>query len=104
MNIYDARVGKQFDRRRKLTDEQREEIKRLYSTGNYSQQRLAIKFGVGHDTIHRIVNPDAERRRKGYSVKHGWKYRPTPEKNKRAISRHLQYKQILIDYGKIEAM
>jgi len=104
MNIYDARVGKQFDRRRKLTDEQKEEIKLLYSTGNYSQQRLAIKFGVGHDTIHRIVNPDAERRRKEYSVKHWRKYRPTPEKNKMAIMKHLKYKQSLIDNGNIEVM
>ena len=104
MNIYEARVGKQYDRRRKLTDEQREEIKRLYSTGKFSQQGLAIKFGVGHDTIHRIVNPDAARRRKEYYKKHNEKYRPSPEKNKRACMRHLQYKQILIDCGKIGTM
>lgn len=99
MKLYEVRVGKEHDKRRKLTDEQREEIKQLYATGNYSQQGLASKFGVGHDTIHRIVNPDAARRRKEYNKKHWKKYRPTSEKNKRAISRHLQYKKILVDCG-----
>ena len=39
----------------KLTDIERKEIKRLYSTGKYSQRKLAKKFNVHQVTIGRIT-------------------------------------------------
>lgn len=103
MNIQKFRVGKQFDRRRKLTDEQKEEIKRIYATKEYSQKRLAIKFGVSESTIYRIVTPNAELRRKDSNRKY-WaehKNNRSSEKNNEGFKRHLQYKRSLIENGKI---
>lgn len=45
------------DRRRKLTDEQKEEIKAIYATGKVGQRPLAKQFGVSRSTIQIIVNP-----------------------------------------------
>lgn len=101
MKLYEVRVGKEHDKRRKLTDEQREEIKRLYENKDYSLQRLAIKFHVCRDTIYRIVNPNAEKLRKGYSEKHWRKYKPSQEKSQQTREKHFQYKQSLVDNGMI---
>ena len=47
------------DRRKRLTDEQREVIKELYGTGLYSLNDLAKKFNVSKKTILLIVNKDS---------------------------------------------
>ena len=44
------------DRRKRLTDEQRNEIKELYGSGFYSLNNLAKKFNVSKKTILLIVN------------------------------------------------
>lgn len=44
------------DKRRKLTDEQREEIKRRYVPGN--GRKLAAEFGVTPAAISWVVNPE----------------------------------------------
>jgi len=44
------------DGRRKLSKEQRLEIKKLYATGNWSWKTLAKKYGVNKGTIGLIVN------------------------------------------------
>ena len=46
------------DKRRKLTDEQREEIRRRRSAGELLRV-LAAEFDVSTDTIHRACNPAA---------------------------------------------
>lgn len=38
------KLPKEYDRRIKLTDEQREEIKEKYATGLYSQRALAREY------------------------------------------------------------
>jgi predicted DNA-binding protein YlxM (UPF0122 family) len=40
----------------KFTDEQREEIKRLWDSGEYSRRQLAEKFSVSHTCINDIIN------------------------------------------------
>lgn len=52
------------DRRRKLTDEQKEEIKELYATGNIGQRPLAEQFGVSRSLIQIIVNPEIAEKEK----------------------------------------
>lgn len=44
------------DRRRKLTDEQKQLIGKEYETGNWSLNKLAKRFGVSKKTILLIVN------------------------------------------------
>ena len=44
------------DRRRKLTSNQRKEIKKLYETGLYSLNDLAKRFGCSKKTVLLIVS------------------------------------------------
>jgi len=40
----------------KLTEDNVREIRRLYATGNFTQQELALRFGVNQQRISKIVN------------------------------------------------
>ena len=60
------------DRRKRLTDEQRAEIKELYGTGCYSLNGLAKRFNVSKKTILLIVNSESAERAKQYRKEH-WK-------------------------------
>ena len=60
------------DRRRKLTDEQKEEIKRIYAEGKCGTRSLAKQFGVSRSTIQVIVNPAIKQRHHNY-VKEHWR-------------------------------
>lgn len=44
--------------RSKVTDKQCKEIRRLYSTGKFSQWDLAHKFGIGQSQIGRIIRKE----------------------------------------------
>ena len=50
--------GTMFDRRRKLTEEQKEEIRKKYSTGLVGQRPLAKEYGVSRGLIQVILNPN----------------------------------------------
>ena len=49
--------GTQFDRRRKLSIAQKNEIKKLYDSGEWSKTALSNKFGVSVNAIRFIVDP-----------------------------------------------
>ena len=51
------RLPPEYDRRRRLTDEQKDEIKHKYSTGLYSLNNLAKEYSVSKKTVLLIVNP-----------------------------------------------
>jgi DNA invertase Pin-like site-specific DNA recombinase len=51
-----SRVPKEMDRRRKLTEEQREEIKSLHAQGA-SYYSLGKKFGVSDVAIRNVIYP-----------------------------------------------
>lgn len=44
-----------ISRKQKLTVEQREQVRRLYATGGYSQESLALAHGVSQQTVSRIL-------------------------------------------------
>ena len=67
------------DRRKKLTDEQREEIKKLYGTGCYSLNGLAKEYGVSKKTILLIVNPESKRKNDERIKDHWRDYVPTKD-------------------------
>lgn len=46
------------DRRRRLTDKQREEIRELYAKGDIGTRRLAAMFGVSRSLVMLIVSPE----------------------------------------------
>lgn len=64
------------DRRRKLTDEQKEEIKRIYAEGKRGTRPLAKQFGVSRSTIQVVVNPEIKQRHHDYRSEHWRDYRP----------------------------
>lgn len=90
------------DRRKKLTDEQREVIKELYGTGFYSLNDLAKRFNVSKKTILLIVNKDSEDKAKQYR-KENWKqWQQTKEERSEAIKNTRRYKYELYKNGKLK--
>lgn len=89
------------DRRRKLTDEQKREIKRIYETGVCGTRPLAKQFGVSRSTIQVIVNPSIAQRQKDY-VKQNWsKYKQTGKEWAETMRDHRRYKQELYLKGEL---
>ena len=60
------------DKRRKLTDEQKENVKKLYNTGNYSLRILGRMFNVSHSTILLVVSDKYYENQREYK-KENWK-------------------------------
>lgn len=90
------------DRRRRLTDEQREEIKELYGTGCYSLNDLAKKFGCSKKTILLIVNKDSAEKAKQYRKEHWKEWQRKGEKWNKIVKEHRKYKQELYKEGKLK--
>ena len=91
------------DRRRKLTDEQKEEIKRLYETGLIGQRPLAKQFGVNRSLIQIIVNPEIAEAKKQRIKEHWRDYRPSKEEWAATIREHRHYKQKLYVKGELQS-
>ena len=90
------------DRRRKLTDEQKEEIKRIYKSGVCGTRPLAKQFGVSRATIQVIVNPARAESIKQRRKENWRNYRPTKEEWAETIREHRRYKQNLYLKGELK--
>ena len=92
----------EFDRRRKLTDDQRDEIRHKYSTGLYSLNGLAKEYNVSKKSILLIVNPESKRKN-DERIKDHWKdYIPSKAERNMIATEHRHYKQGLYKSGKIK--
>lgn len=89
------------DRRKKLTTEQRKEIKELYSTGCYSLNDLAKRFNVSKKTILLIVNKDSEEKARQYRKEHWKEWQRKGEEHAEAIRNTRKYKQSLYLKGEL---
>ena len=90
-----------YDRRRKLTEEQKELIKSIYLTGVCGTRPLAKQFGVSRSTIQVIVNPNiAESKRQ--RIKEHWRDYSDREKLTKATRELRRYKQRLYLENKIK--
>ncbi|MFI3329080.1 MAG: hypothetical protein R3Y05_01185 [bacterium] len=90
------------DRRCKLSLEQKEEIKELYSTGRFSLNDLAKRFEVSKKTILLIVNPKSKEKNDNY-IKENWKnFQAKKEDRTKAIRETRQHKQKLYIQGEIK--
>ena len=96
------RLTETQDRRRKLTNDQKEEIKRIYKSGVCGTRPLAKKFGVSRKTIQLIVNPEMYQRQHDYAAKHWRDYRPTKEEWAETQREHRKYKQDLYLKGELQ--
>lgn len=90
------------DRRKRLTDEQRNEIKELYGTGHYSLNDLAKRFGVSKKTVLLIVNSDSAERAKQYRKEHWREWQRTGEEWNETVRNYRRYKQELYKDGKLK--
>lgn len=90
------------DRRKRLTDEQRKEIKELYGTGCYSLNDLAKKFEVSKKTILLIVNKDSEEKAKQYRKEHWKEWQRKGKEHNESIKKTRRYKQELYKNGELK--
>lgn len=90
------------DRRKRLTDEQREMIRKLYDTGCYSLNGLAKKFEVSKKTILLIVNEESAERARQYRKEHWREWQGTKEEHREAIKKTRRYKNELYKSGKLK--
>lgn len=96
-----TRLPEEYDRRRKLTEEQKDEIRHKYSTGLYSLRGLAKEYKVSKNTILFIVNSESKRKN-DERIKDHWKdYRPTKEERNKIMREHRAYKNKLHKEGKL---
>lgn len=95
-------VGTKHDRRVKLDEKQKEEIRFLYKTGNYSWNSLARKFEVSKRLIGVIINPEMQKKIYQTRLERGGsKIYYDKNKHKKAIKNLRRYKQELFLKGEI---
>ena len=90
------------DRRKRLTDEQRKEIKELYGTGFYSLNDLAKKYNVSKKSILLIVNEESAAKAKQYRKEHWREWQGTKEEHREAIKKTRRYKHSLMLKGELK--
>lgn len=95
-------VGTKYDRRVKLTDIQRLEIKELRLHG-LSYNKIAERYNVSKKLVIMITNPEiAERNRLGFIRRsREGRYKPTKEVWAASMREHRNYKYKLYKEGKI---
>ena len=97
-----------FDRRKRLTEKESNEIRSLYEQG-YTIENLAYMFGVYKETIRRRVDKDFYERYNSYRnkwAKNKYKKDPssirrTPLQEKRVKMDRIRYKRNLVGNGKL---
>lgn len=89
------------DRRRKLTEEDKAEIIRLYESGLGSLRSLGERFCVSKSTILYIVNPERREKVRQRTKEHWRDYRPTKEEWAETMREHRRYKQGLYLAGEL---
>lgn len=89
------------DRRKRLTDKQKEDIKRLYGTGLYSLNDLAKRFNVSKKTILLNVNMESAEKARQYRKEHWRDYQQKGEEWNKVVREHRKYKQELYKDGKL---
>lgn len=94
------KLGEEFDRRRKLSEEQKKKIRKDYKTGLYSHRQLAEQYGVSKSLIGIITNE--ERMRKvSQRIKDHWRDYSDREEHTKAIRKTRAYKKLLLETGKL---
>lgn len=91
------------DKRVKLTDEDRENIRKEYSSGNISQNGLAKKYGVSKRLIQFVLNPEKKeivKKQFAERQKDGRYY--DKDKHKGYMKNHRNHKKELYNKGIIK--
>lgn len=95
-------IPPEYDRRIKLTPEQRLEIAELYKTGKWSQRQLARYYSVSRRLVVFCIHPDrklkAAERFKERQKERIYYHR---EKHRVYMQNHRRYKKMLDEKGKL---
>lgn len=83
------RVGKERDKRRKLTDEERKTIKELYKMGFSIREITRMIKKVSRRNIQFILFPERLKRLYRYRKERNWDYEP--ERNKKYMKRYREH-------------
>lgn len=97
------KIPRDKDHRVKLSLEDREDIKKLYASGDYSYNTLAKKYNVSKRLILFICNPDSKKReyaRRRERIARGEYQQYSSEMGAEYMRRHRAYKKSLIEKGK----
>lgn len=89
--------GTEFDRRRKLSEDDKKRILELREIDGLSQRKLALMFGVSRRLIQFILDPVKLQRNKELHKPHIY----TKEEWAEVMRNHRRYKQTLYKEGKI---
>lgn len=95
------KLPEEYDRRCKLTADQREQIKELYATGLYSLRQLGTEFGVSKSHVSLLVNPDRAAKVKANRKANAERYKVSKEEHNRIMWEYRKRKQRLYLEGKI---
>lgn len=90
------------DRRRKLTESQKSDIRQMYSTGSWSLSTLAKHYEVSKKTILLIVNAESKRKNDEYIKEHWKEFQSTKEEHREAIKKTRRYKHELFVTGELK--
>ena len=90
------------DRRRKLTDEDIEQIKALYIPHEFGAKKIADMFGVSKRTIQIIVSPQCKETIQKYNTEHWREHQRKGEEWAKTIRDHRRYKQELYLKGELQ--
>ena len=95
--------GTSYDRRRKLTEDQKEYIRWLHEEEKMSQRKLASMFGVSRRLITFVISPEKEARNRELfrQRKNSGNYKPSKEHRAQVMREHRHYKQQLYIEGKL---
>lgn len=95
------KLPREYDRRVKLTDEQREDIRAEYATGTTSTRILAAKYKVSRRTIQYTIYPERYKRAKEQfkERRKDGRYKPKKEEWAATAREHRHYKQELYKQG-----
>lgn len=91
---------KKHDRRVKLSDEDRKEIREKYAKGDTSHNKLAMEYGVSKRLIQFVLNPEKQevaKRQFAERQKDGRYY--DKDKHREYIREHREYKKELFEKG-----
>lgn len=96
------KIKKEDDKRIKLTENDKEEIRRLYGKGLFSQRQLAEMFNVSHRSIQFVLNPEQLKTNYQQRVERGKDGRYyNKEKQKKYMQEYRERKKKLCDEGKL---
>ena len=98
------KLPKEYDRRIKLTDEQREEIRQKYATGLYFQCALAREYGVSRRLIAFVLDDTKYQKCKEQfkERKADGRYKPDRETWAKTMREYRHYKQRLYLDGELK--